>query len=340
MTVGALAAPNIFARRPAASVVLYSSVDDYLLKDIIKAFETDSGITVRFVGDTEATKTTGLVQRLIAERARPRADVWWSSEPFGTIRLAEEGLLDPHTTRAEADFEGGWPGWLRAADKTWYGFALRARVMARNAVRIKPDQTPGHLRDLADPAWKGRIGMARPQFGTTRGHMAALLDRCGEGPFTDWLKGLRANEVRQYDGNAAVVRALRLAEIEIGLTDSDDVMSAEKQGWAVAPVSEHPDRKPPPPGALCNLGNMPIPNTAALVKGAPNPESARALLDFILSEKVERMLVASPSRNTPIRVHLRRQYFESWIAGDVELDYVRIAASVEPAMRICRDVLG
>jgi iron(III) transport system substrate-binding protein len=64
---------------PGGEVVLYSSVDDFLLREVVAAFEAESGVRVRLVGDTEATKTTGLVERLLAERGRPREDVWWSS---------------------------------------------------------------------------------------------------------------------------------------------------------------------------------------------------------------------------------------------------------------------
>ena len=58
-----------------------------MLREIVVAFVDETGIEVRLVGDNEAVKTTGLMQRIIAERGRPGADVWWSSEPFATIRL-------------------------------------------------------------------------------------------------------------------------------------------------------------------------------------------------------------------------------------------------------------
>src|SRR5262245_53552737 len=72
----------------AREVTIYCSVDREFAEPILAEFERRNSITVRRIYDTEAGKTTGLLNRLIAEKARPRADVWWSSEIFGTIQLA------------------------------------------------------------------------------------------------------------------------------------------------------------------------------------------------------------------------------------------------------------
>ena len=96
LVVGAALAPACSERSPdAGEVVLYVSADDYVVRPIVEAFEAESGLRVRVLGDTEATKTTGLVQRMRTERDNPRADVFWSSEVYLTIRLADKGLLAP-----------------------------------------------------------------------------------------------------------------------------------------------------------------------------------------------------------------------------------------------------
>lgn len=335
----ALLVPRALARRRAGPVVLYSSVDDFLLREFVRDAAKDPGLDIRLVGDTEATKTTGLVERLFSERARPRADVWWSSEPFGTVRLAEAGLLEPCASRAEADFGGSWPAGLRATDGTWYGFAPRARVIVYNTARIKAADVPRRPSDLARPEWKGRIGMARPEFGTTRGHMAALLDLCGEETFKAWLLALHRNGLRLFDGNAAVARAAAFGEIDAGLTDTDDVYSAQRQGWPVALVMEEPD-PPDHPGPLCGRGPIALPNTVARVKGGPNPNGAGLLIDAILSERTERMLARSDSRNAPIRDSVRRDHPELALPPGPALDFAAVAAKADRAIALCRETLG
>ena len=317
-------------------VVLYTSCDDYLLRDIIPAFEKESGIKVLIVGDTEATKTTGLVQRVIDEKDHPRADVWWSNEPFGTARLDGEGLLAPYTSAAEREFASGWPTWLRARDRTWYGFALRSRVIA---VRVSLRERPQSWWELADPRWKKRIGMARPQFGTTRGHMGALIEAWGPEQFRTWLIALKANGVRLYDGNSGVVRGVAQGEIDVGLTDSDDVLSAKRNLWPVEPIS-------PPLGGGARRQFVPaIPNTVGLVKGGPHPEYAGALADFLLSGRVEEMLNWSESQTWPVHPAAARTAVQTYQhqpipgqeeAGDLESTVGRISE----ALQIWDEVFG
>ena len=315
-------------------VVLYSSADDYVLRAIIDAFEAQTGIDVLEVTDTEATKTTGLVTRLLAERDRPRADVWWSSEPFGTIRLAREGVLEPTTVEeAEGAFADGWPEPLRGP--AWYGFAQRARVIVYSTDRVA--EPPTTLRELADETWHGRVGMARPAFGTTRGHAAALVDQWGPDGFEAWLEAMRRGGLRIYDGNATVVRAVANGEIDVGLTDTDDVFSGQRNGWPVDLVYEARGDAGDAPWP--SFGPMVIPNTVARVAGGPNEDAARVLIAFLLSPEAERILAESDSRNIPVRPELAELAETLMPSGVPALDLERVAARVPEAMAICERVL-
>jgi iron(III) transport system substrate-binding protein len=59
-------------------VVIYTSLDKVFSEPILEAFEKETGIRVLPVYDSEATKTTGLVNRLITEKGNPKADVFWT----------------------------------------------------------------------------------------------------------------------------------------------------------------------------------------------------------------------------------------------------------------------
>lgn len=314
------------------SVVLYTSTDDAFARAVVEEFEQETGVRVELVGDTEATKTTGLVTRLQAEADRPRCDVWWSSEPMGTITLAKSGVLEPGGM-AEAT-PGDWPGELVGEGSAWIGFAERGRVIAFATDRVP--EAPTTLAELTEPGWKGRVGMARPQFGTTRGHMALLLDRWGEAAFAAWLGAIRDNGVRIYDGNARVVRAIYEGEIDVGLTDTDDVWVAMANAWAVGMVyeSQGADARWPSRGATT------IPNTVAVVRGGPNPEHARTLAAFLASERVERLLAASESRNIPVHPAARAEFSDLVPPGpDERPDYRRAHPAITRAMDLCDSVL-
>lgn len=328
-------------RAKGPEVVLYTSCDDYLLREIKPLFEKETGIKLLIVGDTEATKTTGLVQRVIAEKDRPRADVWWSNEALGTLKLAEEGLLAPSTPRSlKEDFGGKWPAGLSSPEGLWWGFALRARVIVYNSKRVvdRSEAAPT-IPELARPSWKGRIGMSRPQFGTTRGQMAFLLASYGETELKEWLRGLKNNGIRFYDGNSAVVRAVAQGEIDAGLTDSDDVVAGQRENWPVASLVLGIGWYPPG-NSQFGKAALPIPNTAGLVKGGPHPKEAAALLDFLLSAKVEELLAKSDSRNRPIRAKLAQQMGDLPVPELPMPDLLAIHKAVPAAMKACTEILG
>ena len=111
---------------------------------------------------------------------------------------------------------GAWPRGLRGKDGDWYGFARRLRVVIYNTKHVKEEEAPRFLRDLAAEKWKGRVGMARPEFGTTRGHMAAIHSLDDGKSLRTWLTKMKANDVRLFDGNASVARAVGRGEVWLG----------------------------------------------------------------------------------------------------------------------------
>ncbi|TVQ62119.1 MAG: extracellular solute-binding protein [Phycisphaerales bacterium] len=336
-------------------VVLYSSVDTEYLREVADAFRERHGVELIVVGDTEATKTTGLMERVLAERTSPRADVWWSSEPFATIRLAEEGLLAPFEPTLGEDFAGeGWPAHLvgrnDAGEPIWYGSSLRSRVIVYSTTRVNEADVPTTLHALTDPRWRGRVGIARPQFGTTRGHVGALLESWGEEAFERWLTAMQANGVRVYQGNATVVRAIADGEIDLALTDTDDVFAGQRNGWPVEMAPE-PDeaalsaaREAGFFGESMGAGlPMVFPNTGGLIVGGPNPEAARVLMDFLLSAEVEQLLAETASRNRPVRPSAHAVTPGSAPDGGLRPGagfFERVADRIPEALRICERVLG
>lgn len=304
-------------------MVLYVSADEHIARQVVAAFEAETGIHVQLVGDTEAKKTTGLVERLRAEADNPQADVFWSSEVFLTIALAQEGVL----ARYESDATADWPAAFRDEQGRWYGFASRARVIVYAPERVSPDEVPQTWLDLADPRLEGRVVMADPRFGTTGGHLAAMKAHwtasVGEGYYDAYLEKLADNKVRMIpSGNAGVVRAVASGEADLGLTDTDDVWAAQARGIDVDLVypRHHVDE------GRRGTGTLLIPNTVARVRGGPNPEAAARLIDFLLSPQVERLLAESVSHNVPVRPEIAASYPEYAVANPLAVDLNAAAA--------------
>lgn len=170
-------------RRPDERVVVYCAQDQEFADGVFADFAA-GGQPVSPKFDTEANKSVSLTAELEAEAARPRCDVHWNNEILGTIRLARKGLYEPYTS-ANAD---PLPAWTKAKDGTWQAFAGRARVLIVNTNLMPEADRPTSLLDLTDPKWKGKVGMVKPQSGTTATQAACLFEVLG----ADAAKGFTA----------------------------------------------------------------------------------------------------------------------------------------------------
>jgi iron(III) transport system substrate-binding protein len=267
---------------------VYSALDREFAAPVLDAYGQRTAVRVLPKFDVESTKTVGLTNLIIAEAVRPRCDVFWNNEILNTIRLKEKGLLAPFRPR-HAD---ALPETFRAKDGTWYGFAARARVLLVNTQHVTAACRPRGLDDLLDPAWKGNTAIAKPLFGTTATHAACLFAVWGPERARTFFSDLKANGVQVLSGNKQVAQAVGSGQVAFGLTDTDDAMGEVAAGSPVAII--YPDRQD---GAL---GTLFIPNTVAMLKGAPHPAAALALADHLLSPEVEAALAEGPSAQIPL----------------------------------------
>ena len=267
-------------------VVVYTALDEMYSKPILDEFEQRTGIHVLPVYDTEAAKTTGLVNRLIAESSRPRADVFWNNEVAQTIVLKNKGILEPYNSPSAR----GIPDRFRDPDGYWTGFAARGRVIIYNTDLVH--DPPTSIQAFLDEQWSGRAAVAKPLFGTTATHAAALFTVWGDDRAKAFFEGLLKNNVAILSGNATVRDMVAAGEYAIGLTDTDDANGAVQDGLPAKWL--FPDQEPG------GLGTLVIPNSVALIKDGPNPEAGRALIDFLLDPETEGKLASTRSIQIPL----------------------------------------
>jgi iron(III) transport system substrate-binding protein len=269
------------------AVRVYVSLDREHSEQILQQFEKETGIKVDAVFDTEKTKTVGLMRRLIAEKSDPQADVFWNNELATTIKLKESGVLQKYSVPSASDI----PPEFKDPDGFWVGFAARARVLIVNTDLVKPDEMPTSMWDLADPKWKGKVCMARPETGTTAAHAVALC--VADQAKADEYFGKLAENAVWLTGNAHCMREVSAGRFAFGWTDTDDFNVARLQGRPVAKV--YPDRD------ADQAGVMYLPNSLVLVKGAPHPEAGKKLIDWLLRPEIERALAYSATAQIPVR---------------------------------------
>jgi iron(III) transport system substrate-binding protein len=301
-------------------VVVYTALDEMYSQPILDDFEEQTGIHVRAVYDTEASKTTGLRTRLVAEKARPRADVFWNNEAAQTILLKNEGVLEPYRApNAEAI-----PAAYKDPEGYWTGFAARGRVIIYNTNLVT--QPPTSINDYLKPEWKGKAAIARPLFGTTATHAAALFALWGDEPAQDFFRKLLQNDVAILEGNATVRDRVAAGDFAWGLTDTDDANGAIADGLPAKWL--FPDQTPD------GIGTLVIPNTVALIKGAPHPDNARRLIDFLLSPEVEAKLAAARSIQIPLNPAVKTPESVPNVSGIKSMDvrFEQIAGKMPEAL--------
>ena len=259
-------------------VVIYVSHDQDYSEPILKEFEELTGIKVEALYDTEATKTVGLVNRLLAEKNNPRADVYWNNEPMRSILLKKEGVLQPYCSPNADDI----PDIYKDKDCYWTGFAARARVILYNTEKISEKEAPTSIYDLADTKWKGKACIAKPILGSTSTHAAAIFALLGDEKAKEFFLKLKENDVQIVESNSMVRDQVVAGECYLGLTDTDDAYDAIAAGKPVKMV--FPDQ------GSEEIGNLVFPNTVMMIRDCPHPEEAKKLIDFLLSPKVEKRL--------------------------------------------------
>jgi iron(III) transport system substrate-binding protein len=312
----------------AATVTVYVSTDRVFSEPVLKAFEQRSGVRVNAVYDTEETKSTGLANRLLAEKNRAQADVFWSNEPVRTIVLKQRGVLAPYQSPSARDI----PEIFKDPEGYWSGFSARVRVIAYNTQLVPAADAPRSVLELADPKWKGQVAIADPRFGSTSFHVAALYVMLGDEKADDFFRRLKANEVKIVAGNSVVRDMVVRGEVKVGLTDTDDVNVALHAGSPIAMVL--PDKD--------GIGVPLMPNMVSLIAGAPHPEPARQAIDYLLSSEVEEMLAKSEAVQIPLRSSVEGPAIFPRIDEfkPMTLDYGRAAARVEDVTKRLQILLG
>lgn len=244
--------------RHSFHVVVYTSQDQVYSKEILDAFTKETGIEVRAVYDSEAVKTVGLANRLLAEREHPQCDLWWSNEELRTRQLEAAGVF--------------------SSEDRWRAFGFRSRKLVVNTNLLSVADVPTSLSELSDAKWRGKVAMAYPMFGTTATHMLALRQLWGVEKWRAWSREVQANDTLIVDGNSVVVRLVGKGEVAMGLTDSDDIAAGQREGMPIAAIEIDE--------------TLFIPNTVAIVRGSRNISGARRLLEYLSSTATVGRLVA------------------------------------------------
>ena len=318
---------RVLALPSANTVVVYVSHDQVFSEPILKDFQRDTGINVLAVYDTEETKSAGVMNRLIAEKANPQADVYWANEPIRAEALRQQGVSAPYRS-PNAD---GISEQFRDPEGHWTGFSARARMLiVHRGLRDKPVS----VRAYSDSRFNGKAVIANPLFGTTTAHMAALFTVWGDDRAKGFLDALRKNGVQVSSSNGESADQVATGDFQFSLVDSDDVYSRQKQGRPVEGVI--PDQEEG------GLGCFIVPNAVLLIKGSPHMDAGKKLIDYLLSRDTEKKLAYSDAAQIPLHpgVETPPGVPRLETLKVMQVDYAAVAAQMQAIQPWLRDWVG
>ena len=253
-------------------LVIYSGRNQNLIRPLLDEFARDTGIDIRVrYGDTSELAPT-----ILEERDNTRADVFFSQDAGALAALGDADLLAllPRELLDRVDPR------FRDPDGQWTGVTARARVIAYNTDRLTEAQLPRSALAVAEPAWRGRVGIA-PTNASFVAYVSALIEEIGVDRTRAFLQGLRDNGVKEYDNNVLILDAVASGEIDVGLTNHYYLYSEFKER-PDAPVANYfPGQEPEGEGTFVNVAGV------AILKGTDQPEAARRFVDYLLSRKAQ-----------------------------------------------------
>lgn len=255
-------------------LVLYSANDDTVNKMVADAFTKATGITV----DVVSTGSGVLFRRIASEAGRPQADVIWGTS--AALLKDNSKYFEPYAAR-ERD---AVPAEYRDPNNLWIGTNLQLLTISQNTKQIPAGSGPKSWADLLDPKWKGRIAYTDPANSGSAYVTATFLISLWGGGDAGW------NKIRDLLANTRVLNRSTLVFDGNGTGEYPLGISLEYAGdlWAHngAPLEViYPAD-----------GTVALAEGVAIIKGGPNPESARAFVDFVTGRPIQEELLRATFR--------------------------------------------
>ena len=204
MTLGACATETP-VDTSGESITIYSGRNEVLVAELFDAFTEETGIAVEVrYGDSAE-----LAVQIIEEGDNIRADVYFGQDAGALGALAREGV----TKSLPSDITDLVPAEYRSPESQWVGVSGRARVLVYDPQKVT--DLPSSYRDLMDPSWKGRIGIA-PTNASFQAFITAIRVLESDEAANEFLVAMNENAV-SFEKNSLILQAVEDGVVDAGL---------------------------------------------------------------------------------------------------------------------------
>ena len=251
----------------AGELVLYTASNEKIERVMMEAFK----IKYPDINVSTINMSTGpIVERAIAEKANPQADVIWMINGIALEQLKAAGALEPYVPKNSPVVED-----FRDDDGFYMGHNATVMAMAVNTKLLKEKNLPMPTtwEDLIKPVYKGAITVAAPtKSGTGLSIFSTMVDMFG----WNFIDNLHQNIFQYNSSGSAAARQTASGETVIGLSYDGAILQQVNAGVPVEMV----------------IGRI-SPNVvegAGLLAGAPHAKEGKIFLDWLFSAEGAKVL--------------------------------------------------
>ena len=220
---------------PIQELKVYSIIHDEETKALTDLFTQKTGIPVKYLRAT----TGELVNRVIAEKASPQADILLGGATNYHIQAEKEGALESY----ESPISKNIPSYAKSASHTWTGFCVLTLGIGVNQTRFAQKfpgvDAPKTWDDLLNPKFKGEIVMTNPVASSTAYlFVQDQLQRLGYDKGWDYLLSLSQLVGQFPDSGSAPPKLVGTGEYAIGVAYLHALAKYKAQGFDIKLVAK------------------------------------------------------------------------------------------------------
>lgn len=259
---------GVLGGKETKKITVYSIFQEEDARKILDQFKAETGIDY----DILRLPSGEAVARVQNEAGNPQADFLMGGPADSHEVLKQAGVLEAYISPNAADVAANH----KDADGYWTGFYLNPIAIGINEERWKTlygnDPYPQTFEELLDPKFKGEIGMSDPATsGTAYTAVASLAQVWGKDKMLEYIGNLLPNLKERPKSGIEPIQKAANGEYTIGITFLGDQLKIKAKGNPITSiVPEH---------AGYEVGGL------SIVKGGPNTEAAKKLMDYMLTDQ-------------------------------------------------------
>ncbi|KUN04693.1 hypothetical protein AQI95_19340 [Streptomyces yokosukanensis] len=266
------------------TITVYSGQHEQTVSALVKDFQARTGIKASVRSGDEAE----LANQILTEGPASPADVFFAENPPALTTLENRGLL----AKADAPALAAVPSADSSAKGDWVGVSAREAAFVYDTGKLRASQVPSGVKDLAGPAWKGKLGIAPSETDFTP-IVSRMIKAEGQAGAKSWLAGLKANS-KVYGSNEDLVAAVNRGEVDGGVIDHYYWYRLRDEQGAAHIHSALGYFKQGDPGALVDVSG------AGVLSHGKHQAAAQAFLAYLASRPAQQIIATSESYEYPL----------------------------------------